>query len=82
MYFYKTRASLPKKNRKTNGVRLAGTQQIDRTWYHVKKSIPKTLNNRKAGWLNESNITKYVCFFCVAKALPQQYVPMSWGTLP
>ena len=49
--------------RKTNGVRLAGTQQIDRTWFHVKKSIPKSLNNRKAGWLNETDIMKYVWIF-------------------
>ena len=41
------KSQFTKKIRKTNGVRLAGTQQIDRVWFHVKKSIPKTLNNRK-----------------------------------
>ena len=44
-------------------VRLAGTQQIDRTWYQVKKSILKSLNNRKAGWLNETDIMRYVWVF-------------------
>ena len=52
-----------KKIRKTNGVRLAGTQQIERVWFHVKKSIPKTLNNRKAGYLNETDIMKCVWVF-------------------
>ena len=52
-----------KKIRKTNGVRLGGTQQIDRVWFHVKKSIPKTLNNRKAGYLNETDIMECVWVF-------------------
>ena len=36
---------------------------MSRTWFHVKKSIPKSLNNRKAGWLNETDIMKYVWIF-------------------
>ena len=61
------KSQFTKKIRKTNGVRLAGTQQIDRVWFHVKKSIPKTLNNRKAGYLNETDVMKCVLGFCVAK---------------
>ena len=57
------KSQFTKKIRKTNGVRLAGTQQIDRVWFHVKKSIPKTLNNRKAGYLNETDIMKCVWVF-------------------
>ena len=57
------KSQFTKKIRKTNGVRLAGTQQIDRVWYHVNKSIPKTLNNRKAGYLNETDIMKCVWVF-------------------
>jgi hypothetical protein len=57
------KSQFTKKIRKTNGLRLAGTQQIDRVWFHVKKSIPKTLNNRKAGYLNETDVMKCVWVF-------------------
>ena len=43
---------------------LAGTQQIDRVWMHVKASIPKGMHNKKSdGCHREANadrIWKYI----------------------
>ena len=55
------KSQFTKKVRKTAGVRKAGTQQLDRIWHHVKKSIPRTLKNRDPqGYLNQKDLMKYV----------------------
>ena len=32
--------------RKRSGVKKAGTQQIDKIWFHVKRAVPRSLKNR------------------------------------
>ena len=47
--------------RKRNQVRKAGTQQCNRIWEHVKKSIPKSVSSRSCdGYLNTTNMLSYV----------------------
>ena len=56
-----TLSQFTKTIRKRNHVRKAGTEKCDRTWEHVKKSIPKSVNTRSCnGYLNTTNMLSYV----------------------
>ena len=46
--------------RKTSGVKLSGTQTLDRLWHRLKMAVPKELNNRQKGWMNVDGFMKFV----------------------
>ena len=46
--------------RKRPRARTAGTQQLDRQWHHVKKSVPKQWTTTSKGKIRERDLWKYL----------------------
>ena len=46
--------------RKRGRARTAGTQQLDRQWHHVKKSVPKQWTTTSKGKIRERALWKYL----------------------